>query len=89
MRNSIIVNVSQLRSLIQDVRRSGSDFVKLEIVDEEQINGETYPPSLELCSCRRSETDLWIDYDPLDAFENEAELMDAELKGAHMSDNLL
>ena len=33
MRNTIIVSISELRSLIQDARRTGKEYVKLSILD--------------------------------------------------------
>lgn len=47
-RDSIIVSVSELRSLIQDIRRSGSHYVKISISEEDVIDGEPYPAELDL-----------------------------------------
>ena len=50
MRNSIIVSVSELRSLIQDVRRTGKTYVEVTISDSFEDDGETYPAELSLCT---------------------------------------
>lgn len=44
MRDSIIVSASELRSLIQDVRRTGKTYVEVTISDSFEDDGETYQP---------------------------------------------
>lgn len=48
MRDSIIVSVSELRSLIQDVRRTGKNYVQVTISDSYEDDGEFYPAELSL-----------------------------------------
>lgn len=85
MRNSIIVNVSELRSLIQDVRRTGKQYVELTISDSFEEDGESYPAELSLCAYESEEC---IEFDPIYAPGNEAELSAAMTAAVHMSSNL-
>lgn len=89
MKDSIILSVSELRSLVKDIRRSGSDFVKLSIVDSEKFDGDVIPPSLEAFSCKKSDTSVWIDFEPIFEVDNGTELDEKESSSTHMSSNLL
>lgn len=89
MTNSIIVSVSELKSIVQDLRRSGSDYVELSISEAEMIDGEQYPSELSFSACKSSDTDTWIDFEPLKAVENNQELQNKSLEAMHMSSNLL
>lgn len=88
MRDSIIVSVSELRSLVQDVRRSGKSFVKLSILEplDDEDGGEPVPAELSLCAFDSSEC---IEFDSIYAPENESELNDGIATTVHMSSNLL
>lgn len=88
-RDSIIVSVSELRSLIQDIRRSGSDYVKISISEEDVIDGEPYPAELNFSACKSSAPDIWFDFESLEEVSNHDELDKKSLYGAHMSSNLL
>ena len=55
MRDSIIVSVSQLRSIVQDVRRTGKEYVKVTISESFEDDGEIYPAELSLCTCDPAE----------------------------------
>lgn len=52
MRDSIIVNVSKLRSLVQDARRTGKQYVRLSILEplDDDDDGEPVPAELSLCA---------------------------------------
>ena len=90
MENSIIVSVSELRSRIQDVRRSGMDFVELTILPaDKDDDDEIIPASLELSASKYSETSEWVDFEEIFALDNEEELKEQSLTSVHMSDNLL
>lgn len=86
MRDSIIVSVSELRAAIQDVRRTGKEYVKLTISDSGIDDGEVYPASISLCAC---DSEMCIDFPDIDAPDNEAEIADSISGAAHMSSNLL
>ncbi len=86
MRDSIIVSVSELRSLIQEVRRTGKQYVKVTISDAFEEDGETYPAELSLCTC---DPDMCIEFEPIYSPDHEAELSAAMSKAARMSSNLL
>lgn len=86
MRNSIIVSVSELRSLIQDVRRTGKTYVEVTISDSYEDDGKTYPAELSLCTC---DSEKCIEFEPIHAPNNEAELSAAMDEAVHMSSNLL
>ncbi len=86
MRNSIIVSVSELRSVIQDVRRTGKEYVELTISDSYEEDGEIYPASLDLCTCDPNEC---VEFDPIYPPENESALSEAMDNALHMSSNLL
>lgn len=89
MKDSIIVKVSELRSLIQDVRRSGCDIVSLTINESENCDGEIDPAYISFSACKAYVPDLWIDFDFVDAVPNETELQEKSDASPHMSDNLL
>lgn len=86
MRDSIIVSVSELRSLIQDVRRTGKKYVEVSISDTYEDDGEIYPASLSMCTCDPEEC---VEFEPIEAPENESELANTMLEAVHMSSNLL
>ncbi len=83
--SSIIVSVSELSSIVKDVRRSGSDFVRLSVEVDEDEN-TTY---LDLAACKNSDVNTWIDFDPIDAVEQSDDLENQFLQGLHMSSNML
>lgn len=86
MRNSIIVDVSELRSTLQDIRRTGKQYVKLVIEDELEDDGSGFvPASLSLEAFDSSEC---IDFPEIYAPENESELLDS-MANIHLSSNLL
>lgn len=91
MRDSIIVSVSELRSLVQDVRRSGKEYVQLSILEplDDEDGGEPVPAELSLSAFDPNESDMCIDFDTIYAPENESELSDKISLAAHMSSNLL
>ena len=86
MRDSIIVSVSELRNLVQDIRRTGKQYVQLTISDGDEFDGETIPARLTLCTCDPSQC---VQFDEIYAPENEAELRDAMTHAVRMSSNLL
>lgn len=51
MRDSIIVSISELRSLVQDARRTGKQYVQLSILEslDDSDGGEPVPAELSLC----------------------------------------
>lgn len=85
MRDTIIVKVSELRAVIQDVRRTGSEYVELTISDSYNDNDEVVPASLSLCTC---DSDECMEFDPIYAPENESELSADMDEAIHMSSNL-
>ena len=91
MRDSIIVNVSELRSLVQDVRRSGKKYVQLSILEplDDEDGGEPVPAELSLSAFDPNDPDMCIDYESIYAPENESELSNKISLSAHMSSNLL
>lgn len=91
MRDSIIVSVSELRSLVQDVRRSGKEYVRLSILEplDDEDGCEPVPAELSLSAFDPNDPDMCIDYENIYAPENESELSDKISLSAHMSSNLL
>ena len=57
MRDSIIVSISELRSLVQDARRTGKQYVQLSILEplDDSDGGEPVPAELSLCAFDSSE----------------------------------
>ena len=87
MRNTIIVSISELRSLIQDARRTGKEYVKLSILDPlDDDDGEPVPAELSICAFDSSGC---IEFETIYAPENESELSDSLIDTVHMSSNLL
>ena len=87
MRNTIIVSISELRSLVQDARRTGKEYVKLSILDPlDDDGGEPVPAELSICAFDSSEC---IEFETIYAPENESELSDSLIDTVHMSSNLL
>lgn len=91
MKDSIIVSVSELRSLVQDVRRSGKEYVQLSILEplDDEDGGEPFPAELSLSAFDPNSPDMCIDYESIYAPENESELSDKIAFATHMSSNLL
>lgn len=88
MKDSIIVKVSDLRSAMQDIRRSGCDVVSLSILDSDVSDGETFPPCISLSACSSHDPSIWTDFEDVDAVPNEDELKKHSLNSVHMSSNL-
>jgi hypothetical protein len=87
MKNSIIVDVSELRSLVQDVRRTGKQYVELSIVDPADDEEEPYPTEL---YARAFDSSECIEFECICAPDNEAELSDVVVNSAlNFSSNLL
>lgn len=88
MRDSIIVSISELRSLVQDARRTGKKYVQLSILEPfyDPDDGESVPAELSLCAFDSSEC---IEFDSIYAPENESELDEQITTAVHMSSNLL
>lgn len=89
MADSIIVNVSELRSRLQDIRRSGMEYVELTICDSEEIQDDVLPPCIGFSGCKAVDPDTWVDFDDVDAVDNEAEFKKRSSAGVHMSDTML
>lgn len=85
MSDSIIVKVSDLRSLVQDVRRGGMDYVEISVSEAD----DELPASLNLSACSANDTHTWVDFEPLDAVDNAESLQKDSFYGVHMSSNLL
>lgn len=88
-KNSIIVKVSELRSKLQDIRRSGCELVCLTILDADESNGEPLPPCITFTACKEYNPDEWIDFEEVEAVSNENELTEKLLYGTVMGSNLL
>lgn len=89
MKDSIIVKVSELRSMLQDIRRSGCELVSLTINEADEFDGDTIPPCISFSACKEYSPDEWIDFDVVEAVPNESELTEKSLTAMHMSSNLL
>ena len=89
MAYSIIVKVSELRSRIQDIRRDGNEYVEISISDPDEIDGDALPACLNFSGCKASDPNTWVDYDEVEAVENEETLKASSLEAIHMSSNLL
>lgn len=88
MRDSIIVNLSELRSLVQDARRTGKQYVRLSILDplDDSDGCEPVPAELTLTAFDSTEC---IDFESIYAPENESELNESVATTVHISSNLL
>ncbi|OLA57753.1 MAG: hypothetical protein BHW48_15220 [Roseburia sp. CAG:10041_57] len=89
MKDSITIKVSELRSMVQDIRRSGCDIVTLTINEEDEFDGETYPPYVSFMACKESFPEQWIDFESIDAIPNEDQLTSDSDSTVHISSNLL
>lgn len=86
MKDSIIIDVSELRSMLQDIRRTGKQYVKVMINEGLEDDGSgSVPASLLLQAFDSSEC---IDFPEIYAPENESELLD-NMPLIHKSSNLL
>lgn len=90
MKDSIIVKVSDLRSVIQDIRRKDCDLVSLTINEADESDGEVIPACISFSGCRISSTDEWIEFEQeVEAVPNESALEEKMYTGIFMSDNLI
>lgn len=89
MKDTIIVNVSELRSLVQDIRHSGCDVVSLTINEADKFDDDVIPAHISFSACKESSPDKWIHFDDIDAVPNESELKEKSITAIHMSSNLL
>lgn len=88
MRDSIIVSISELRSLVQDARRTGKKYVQLSILEplDDEDGDKPIPAELSLCAFDSTEC---IELDNIYAPDNESELSESIATAIHMSSNLL
>jgi hypothetical protein len=87
MKNTIIVSVSELRSMVQDIRRTGKQYVELCITDPSDDEEEPYPTEL---YARAFDSSECIEFDCIYAPDNESELSDVLSQSAlRISSNLL
>ncbi len=89
MKESIIVSVSELRSKLQDIRRSGCELVCVTIYDASESDGDTIPPCISFSACRQYAPDVWYDFEEVEAIPNEAEIFEKQYSGIEMSSNLI
>ena len=83
--DSIIVSVSELRSRLQDIRRSGSENVRLSFLEAD----DDLPASISFSACKAHDTTVWADFDGVDALPNNEELEKEYLNGINISSHLL
>ena len=83
--DSIIVSVSELRSRLQDIRRSGAEYVRVSLMEAD----EDLPACINLSACKLYDTNEWYDFDGVDALPNQSELENDYLFGINISSNLL
>lgn len=88
MRDSIIVSISELRSLVQDARRTGKQYVKLSILEPLDDSDGLYPVPAELSLCAFDSSEC-IELESIYAPENESELNESISTAVHVSSNLL
>lgn len=89
MKDSIIIKVSDLRSLVQDIRRSGCNVVSLTINEADKFDDDVIPPCISFTACNENSPDEWFDFEEIDAVSNESELNEKADTAVHMSSNLL
>ena len=89
MKDSIIVRVSELRSKLQDIRRSGCELVSITINEADEFDGDVIPAHISFSGCREYNPDEWFDFEEVEAVPNESELNERLCMGIHMSSNLL
>ncbi len=65
--NSIVVNVSELLSRLQEIQHDGMDYVELFLTEAD----DDLPACVNLSACEASDTGAWIDYEEIDALEIE------------------
>ena len=83
--DSIIVSVSELRSRLQDIRRSGAEYVRVSLMEAD----EDLPACINLSACKSYDTNEWYDFDGVDALPNQSELENDYLFGINISSILL
>lgn len=83
--DSIIISVSELRSRLQDIRRSGSEYVRVSFLEAD----DDLPASICFAACKAHDTTTWTDFDDVDALPNNEELEKEYLDGIGISSNLL
>ena len=66
--DSIVVNVSELLSRLQEIQRDGMDYVELFLIEA----GDELPACINLSACEASDTGAWTDYEEIDALEIES-----------------
>ncbi len=89
MADSVIVKVSELRSLLQDIRRDGMDYVRVSLIDEDDlIKDDVIPASVSLSACKHYKTTEWTVYDEIYATDNSKELENDYLTGLKASSGI-
>ena len=83
--DSIVVSVSELRSRLQDIRRSGMEYVQISFSEAD----DELPACINFSACKAYNTKEWTDFDEVEALPNNKELIKDCLVGIHMSSNLL
>lgn len=86
MIDSIVVNVSELRTRLQDIRRSGAEYVRLSISEPDgDPNDEDFLPAcIDLSAYTRGDT-VWKDFEEVEAVPDNAELLKHSSTSPHCS----
>lgn len=68
--DNIIIPVSKLIQLANELTEDQMDFVQLSILESDEIDGEYIPPCLSAVGFEKSDPDFGTDYDTIDAVED-------------------
>lgn len=83
--DSIVVSVSELRSRLQDIRRSGMEYVAISLSEAD----DEFPACINFSACKACDTSEWADFEEVEALPQNEKLMNDCVLGMHMSSNLL
>lgn len=86
--SEIIVSISELKQLVQDMQRTGCDIVNLSISDPD-VALDLPAELVAECGHSNAPDDLWFELEPLYAVEHSDELQERRLLAPHGSFDLL
>jgi hypothetical protein len=66
MTDTITLNIDELLDQINQMKKDGMKYVKLLILDEEELDGDTIPKTLSLSACKNINDTLIFDYEMIE-----------------------
>ena len=86
MRDTIVVEASELYELIKELQQTEAEYIEITIDEPFNDDDEIYPAALRLCAYT---PECSIEFEPIEAPENEDEILDNMRNSVSVTPNLI